>query len=76
LPSTTKTVGASHLTSTHNSLSYFIDLLQLEVHPLNHATTSHLVAYFLIQTPKNEKKIIFKIKHHGSSSNPKTPKAK
>jgi hypothetical protein len=73
LPSVAKKIGASHLTSTHNLLSYFTDLLQLEVHPLTHATTSCFVALFDTNT---KKQIIFKIKHHGSFSNPKTPKAK
>jgi hypothetical protein len=44
------------LPSTHNSISYFTDLLQLEVHPLTHATTSHLVTLFDINTKKPKDK--------------------
>jgi hypothetical protein len=56
LPSAAKKIGASHLTSTHNSLSYFTDLLQLEVHPLTHATTSCFVALSDTNTKKPKNK--------------------
>jgi hypothetical protein len=40
------------LPSTNNSISYFTDILQLEVHPFTHATTSHLFTLFDTNTKK------------------------